>query len=93
MKKKKEKSRAYFKQNKESLSKAARERAQLRKTDSNTNQAMFEKDTEFGPKFICICCHGAYFEKDVYELTEKRRGQSSQKFLRIGVRKWMNSMN
>ena len=72
----------YYEENRESLSKASRERAQSKRNDSNCNKAAFERDTEFGPEFICICCHGAYFEKDVYELTEKRRNAIKQDVLK-----------
>ena len=66
------KKQVYYQQNRESLKKISRERAQSKRNDSNANQAVFENDIKFGPEFICICCHGGFFEKEVYDLTEKK---------------------
>ena len=50
----------------------SKNRARETKLDSNANLAKFHQDIEFGPEFICICCHAALDENEVLELDKKR---------------------
>ena len=38
-------------------------------------KSKYHRDIEFGPEFVCICCHGAFFEDQVFVLTDKREGK------------------
>ena len=71
LKRKEEENKIYYNANKENLREIARQRAQEIRKDSDKNLTRFEKDIEFGPEFICVCCHSALNEKEVLVITEK----------------------
>jgi hypothetical protein len=73
------KSRERYHENQETLSKKAREKAQEKKRDSDANLSKFYKDIEFGPEFICICCHANLFEKEVHEFTDEKENSIAKK--------------
>ena len=79
--KRKKSNEASYKKNEEVLRKTNREYAQNKRADSDVNLANFKKETEFGPEFICVCCHGSLFEKEVYDFNEKRRSLFTKNFL------------
>ena len=53
--------------------KVMREAHQEKKMDSDANLARFYAEIEFGPEFICICCHASLDENQVLEFTEERK--------------------
>ena len=46
---------------------------QKEKMNSDANLAKFYAEIEFGPEFICICCHASLDENQVLEFTEERK--------------------
>ena len=64
--------KAYYQKHKQKKQKNARDKAANLKKDSNANMEKYEKSKQFGPEFVCICCHGGLFEDQVLVLTEKR---------------------
>ena len=56
-----EKQRIEYERNPQYRHQMSRERAQNKKSDSDTNIAKFERETEFGPKFVCSCSHEGHF--------------------------------
>ena len=65
--------RKHYQKNKEKLRKDARDKARALRYDSAANMAKYEKSIEFGPEFVCVCCHGGFFEEQVLVLTDKRK--------------------
>ena len=65
--------RIHYKKNKEQLRKDARDKARALRYDSAANMAKYKKSIEFGPEFVCVCCHGGFFEEQVLVLTDKRK--------------------
>ena len=63
----------HYKKNKEKLRKDARDKARALRYDSDANMAKYKKSIEFGPEFVCVCCHGGFFEEQVLVLTDKRK--------------------
>ena len=53
----KEEKKEYYQCNREVLSKASRDRAQAKKNDSMANLKQYNKETIFGPEFVCVSCH------------------------------------
>ena len=54
-----------------------------KRMNSDANMVKFQKDIIFGPEFICACCHGCLFEKEVLEFTdERKKNLSKRSFLR-----------
>ena len=52
---------------------ANRESYARKKRDSDANLAQFHKDDQFGPEFICVCCHEGLFERQVHHFTDERK--------------------
>ena len=52
---------------------AARERVHNKKLNSDANLLKFEEETQYGPEFVCICCHECHFEKNVFEFTDDKK--------------------
>ena len=77
-----ERQRAAYQANPDKRKRGSRKRAQEKKNDSNANNAKYISETAFGPEFVCICCHGGYFENQVVELNEKRRNQINSELLK-----------
>jgi hypothetical protein len=59
--------------NQNNMNKAARKAYQKEKMDSDANLARYYAEIEFGPEFICICCHASLDENQVLEFTEERK--------------------
>ena len=74
-----QKKRERYQENQETLSKKARERAQEKKHDSDANLSKFYKDIEFGPEFICVCCHANLFETEVHDFTAEKQKSIAKK--------------
>ena len=70
---KRKKARQHYQNNKDKLRKEARDKARAKKYDSDANMAKYEKSIEFGPEFVCVCCHGGFFEDQMLSLTDKRK--------------------
>ena len=73
----------YYQDNKERLRTIARERAQSKRSNSDSNLQQFEKDTEFGPEFICVCRHAGLFENQVVEFTDERKNKIGEELLKL----------
>ena len=73
---KRKQTRQHYQNNKEKLRKKARDKARDKaralRYDSEANMSKYKKSIEFGPEFVCVCCHGGFFEEQVWVLTEKR---------------------
>ena len=67
-----ENKKAYYQKNREKLRKNAKDKAVSLRNDSNANMEKYNNSLEFGPEFACICCHGGFFEDQVWVLTSKR---------------------
>ena len=46
---------------------------QEEKMNSDANLAKYYAEIEFGPEFICICCHASLDENQVLEFTDERK--------------------
>ena len=57
------------------MNKYDKEKAERKKNDSDACLMQFEKDTQFGPEFVCVCCHAGLFEKQVLEFTDERKNK------------------
>ena len=42
-----------------------------RKKDSTLNDLKYRKSIQFGPLFICVCCHAGLFKRNVKVFTKK----------------------
>ena len=82
----------YYNENQPTMSKASRERAQAKKNDSDANLEKYEKETSFGPEFVCICCHKGLFENQVLEFNKKRESQICQDVLEKSCQKTKNNL-
>ena len=74
----KEKNKEYLQRHRKKIGKEKhnernRNYYQEKRDDSDANLARFYQETEFGPEFVCVSCHGGLFEKEVYEFTEARQ--------------------
>ena len=49
-----------------------------KKKDSDANLAKYFKEIEFGPEFICICCHASLDENQVLVFTDERKEKIGQ---------------
>ena len=79
--KKKNRSKKYYEQNREILSKKAREKAREKLKDSDANLEKFKKAMEFGPEFVCVCCHRCLFEGQVFVFDKKLQAKIDPKIL------------
>ena len=78
--KKKNRSKKYYEQNREILTKKAREKAREKLKDSDANLEKFKKAMEFGPEFVCVCCHRCLFEGQVFVFDKKLQAKIDPKY-------------
>ena len=52
------------------------------KKDSDANLKKFYQETEFGPEFICVCCHAMLDENQTLELTDERKRRIGKALLK-----------
>ena len=72
---KRKQARQHYQNNKVKMREMARDKARALKYDSETYMAKYVKSIEFGPEFVCICCHGGFFEDQVLAFNEKRKNK------------------
>lgn len=61
--------------------KKAREKAREKLKDSDANLEKFKKAMEFGPEFVCVCCHRCLFEGQVNVFNKKLQAKINPKIL------------
>ena len=52
---------------------AKRKSYQVKKMNSDANLARYYEEIEFGPEFVCVCCHASLDGNQVLEFTEDRK--------------------
>ena len=75
-----EQNRHYDRRNQPFRNQAARNRARALKYNSNANFKKFEAENTLEPEFVCVCCHGNWFEKQVHVFTKRLQDQIDPKF-------------
>ena len=53
-----------------------------RKKDSAWNHLQYKKAIQFGPIFVCVCCHSGLFQRGVKIFTEKLKSKIDPKVLK-----------
>ena len=71
----------YYEKNREKILGARKRKNMEAMKNSDSNRAKFDRAMQFGPEFVCVCCHNGRFENEVHEFVDKRQTNIKPKII------------